>query len=439
MKLLLVSCLLLYVSHISTSEFVDNDITADEFATFAEIKDPDHNRNVPELVTSRGFKYEEHFVTTEDGYILNCHRIIHPGLSRSKPNLKKRKPVILHHGLMSSAHDFIINNLSGFLNEPIEEDDSYLETGDSKLVNNNLGFELAKRGYDVWLPNSRGNLYSRNHTRLNPSKDRLFWDFTYDEMIKFDLPVVIDYILETTKAPSIGYIGHSQGSLIAFGLLSTQPEKYRSVLKPVIALAPVATLKYCGTPIRHVSRIPFLPGVISRLSPEFAPKNWLTKFIADRLCSSRLAVVCSNIMFLANGYSTEQLDIKRVGVYANHYPAGTSTKNVLHYRQGILSGKFLMFDHGKKNFELYGSDTPPQYPLHRIPPENIILMHSKNDLLASPRDVYNLIDEMGGWDKLYDVYEVPHRDFNHLDFVIAKDSGRLINFKILQYLKKFED
>ena len=57
-----------------------------------------------------------------------------------------------------------------------------MDSSDGGLVNDedkNFVFNLANLGYDVFLGNSRGNLHSRNHTTLNPNKDRLFWEFTY--------------------------------------------------------------------------------------------------------------------------------------------------------------------------------------------------------------------------------------------------------------------
>ena len=37
--------------------------------------------------------------------------------------------------------------------------------------NKSIGVLIAKAGYDVWLGNNRGNIYSRKHLKYNPSQD----------------------------------------------------------------------------------------------------------------------------------------------------------------------------------------------------------------------------------------------------------------------------
>lgn len=60
-------------------------------------------------------------------------------------------------------------------------------------------------------------------------------------MAKYDVPSTIDYILNTTGQARLFYIGHSQGTLIAFASFSTQPEIAKKV-KLFIALAPIADI-----------------------------------------------------------------------------------------------------------------------------------------------------------------------------------------------------
>ena len=40
---------------------------------------------------------------------------------------------------------------------------------------------MADLGFDVWVGNTRGNTYSRNHITLDPDVDkRQFWDYEWD-------------------------------------------------------------------------------------------------------------------------------------------------------------------------------------------------------------------------------------------------------------------
>jgi lysosomal acid lipase/cholesteryl ester hydrolase len=85
------------------------------------------------------------------------------------------------------------------------------------LVNNNpLPFILSDRGYDVWMTNNRATLYSNQHINLGTAYGRTdpeYYNFSFDEMGKYDVPANIDYIRKESGHDKIIYIGHSQGTL----------------------------------------------------------------------------------------------------------------------------------------------------------------------------------------------------------------------------------
>lgn len=63
------------------------------------------------LIGSRRFVSEQHFVITEDGYILGFYRIINPHVKQSQR--KDLKPIFLQHGPLGSGADFQMNAPGG--------------------------------------------------------------------------------------------------------------------------------------------------------------------------------------------------------------------------------------------------------------------------------------------------------------------------------------
>lgn len=74
-------------------------------------------------------------------------------------------------------------------------------------------------GYDVWFGNSRGNTFSKNHTTLSTS-DVEFWRFSFDQMAAYDIPASVDYVLTVNGAPTLVYVGHSQGTTIGLAAMA---------------------------------------------------------------------------------------------------------------------------------------------------------------------------------------------------------------------------
>jgi pimeloyl-ACP methyl ester carboxylesterase len=121
--------------------------------------DPDSKLDFTELCTTKGYIVEPHWVTTDDGYIL---QVFHVG-GKNTGGFNEGPPVFMQHGLLDSSDTFIVNN------EDIAP-----------------GFILLNKGYDVWFGNNRGNVHSRNHTTLNPDKNE-FWQFSWDHMVLHDI------------------------------------------------------------------------------------------------------------------------------------------------------------------------------------------------------------------------------------------------------------
>ena len=74
-------------------------------------------------------------------------------------------------------------------------------------------FTFARRGYDVWLGNNRGNNFARRHVKLDPVDDEEeFFTYDFEDLGEYDVPAQIDYALAKSKQEKLTFMGYSQGN-----------------------------------------------------------------------------------------------------------------------------------------------------------------------------------------------------------------------------------
>jgi len=372
--------------------------------------DPEIHMNVCEIVNYWGYPCESHTVQTSDGYILGLQRI--PlGKNASLPQVG-RPVVFLQHGLLCSSSNWITN-----------------------LPNESFGFLLADAGYDVWMGNFRGNKYSTAHAWLNP-KDHPFWEFTWDEMAKYDLPSMIDYALNVTGQTQLHYAGHSEGTMTAFALFSGS-QTYIQKIKTFYALAPVSTVGYIKGPLDVIAgwtkELDWLLTIFG--VNDFLPNDWVMDFLAQYVCGFKSTnPLCANILFLIAGPDSTQLNCSRIPVYVSHTPAGTSTDNIVHFGQGVKSKLFQAYDWGSDatNIAHYGQKIPPIYPLNEVKVPTF-LFSGTNDWLADPTDVTLLLAALPTSTV---IGHTNLNEFNHLDFIWGMRAPAEVYQPIIKMMKE---
>ena len=147
----------------------------------------------------------DEFAYTKDGWRLGVRRY-----RPARPDPGKL-PVILCHGLGLNATFWTITD-------------------------DHLPSQLAASGYEVFLfdlrasgENARMGVCDplNRFLRETPFRERGEGAWTVDDIVRYDMPAIIDHVLRQTGREQVNWVGHSLGGMIMFPYQQLSPEPYR--------------------------------------------------------------------------------------------------------------------------------------------------------------------------------------------------------------------
>ncbi|XP_055600175.1 lipase 1-like [Uranotaenia lowii] len=243
------------------------------------------------------------------------------------------------------------------------------------FLKDSLPSKLLQAGYEVWLGNSRASPENAGHTRFSNTSDS-YWDFSFHEIGYYDMPALIDAALVTSGHKKLHLIAYSEGATSSMVLLSENP-KYNAKISSINLIAPAV---YMGN--SRYSFIAHLYPQISHLIP---------------------ALLASNPF------------------------SGSSRKQLEHYRQLIVSGRFQKYN---KRFQFqnhrFRSSSDEEYNLGRVTVSPIMIHFGLRDDVVNPTDVRNLGRDLKRLLGPQRVQMKPYETFRHTDFVSRAEASQLV-------------
>ncbi len=237
-------------------------------------------------------------------------------------------------------------------------------------------------------------------------------------MATYDLPAVTDYILTRTNSSTLGYISYSQGTAIAFALLSLRPH-LADLLRPVITMAPVTTVRDIE-PVGHLKWL--AEGCLHFYFNCWEPDCW------------RIPAYLTGPF-----WKSSHINRTRIPVY-EHFAISVSSWELLHWSQLILSGRFSRFSYATEaeNVAAYGRPVAPDFPLERISRRAVVaLVRSTADGWSTVPNQERLIRVLRRAGVTLIDYVVPDDDWAHTDFVHGVGVGRLVYDKVIEVLDQY--
>jgi lysosomal acid lipase/cholesteryl ester hydrolase len=252
-----------------------------------------------------------------------------------------------------------------------------------------------------------------------------------DEFAFHDIPDSIHYILGTTDAASLSYIGFSQGTAQAFATLAVHP-KLNDQINVFIALAPAMSPAGLSNGIVD-ALVKASPQVLFLLFGRRSILSSATMWQSILYPPIFVRFIDMGLKFLFGWTAQNISPSQKLAAYPHLY-SFTSTKSVVHWFQIIRTKSFQMYDDDVQPVLSLGS-VSKYTKVAKFPTRNIktpvVLVYGGSDSLV---DIDVMMKELPSHTV---ATEIPH--YEHLDFLWAREVDTLVFPHVFDALESFCD
>jgi lysosomal acid lipase/cholesteryl ester hydrolase len=252
-----------------------------------------------------------------------------------------------------------------------------------------------------------------------------------DEFAFHDIPDSIAYILETTSAPSLSYIGFSQGTAQAFATLAVHP-RLNDQVNVFIALAPAMSPAGLSNGIVD-ALVKASPQVLFLLFGRRSILSSATMWQSILYPPIFVRTIDMGLSFLFGWHARNISPSQKLAAYPHLY-SFTSTKSVVHWFQIIRT----------KSFQMYDDDVQPVVSLSSVSKYTKVAKFPTRNIKTP------IVLVFGGSDSLVDINvmlkELPShtvateiQHYEHLDFLWAREVDTLVFPHVFDALESFCD
>jgi len=288
------------------------------------------------------------------------------------------------------------------------------------LTDNHLPAQLAERGYEVYVYDIRAsgeNARQGRPDRINrflrgtPFRELGESSWTVDDLVRYDMPAILDYVKRETGQSRVNWVGHSLGGMMMFPFLelSTEPERIANFV------GMGSTIIQAGAPHRDM------------LAANASIRGLLCVASAGRLgrplAFFRMPGMASIDKFYYSTENVDRLTISRFYGYTLEDPGPGALRQFAPY---LRRGHLLSVD-GKIDYSARLSEVT-------VP---VLMVAGAGDLLSDVPSTRMTFDALGSGDRTLYVFGKASghvADYGHCDLVWSRYAPREIFPVVIDWL-----